>query len=210
MKRFARILLISTNVLFVSVSDLPMAARDKKSSQGQESKVREGSAVFNIKVPVNVVVVSILSSDHQGNPVRDLTAGELKVYEDGKPQPIHTFTQESYKAVQAPDTEKRTAPVTPEPETMGDRPHYVALMIDDLNGPAYDSLYRAIEAIKKYIAENINHLDQIGITSASGRIQIPFTSDAEVLRDQLVNLLTRLDRRQLSQPGCTQLTESRA
>ena len=210
MKRFARILLISANVLFVSLSSSPTAARDKKSSQGQESKAKEGPAAFNLKVPVNVVVVSILASDHQGNPVRDLTAKEFKVYEDGKPEPIHTFTQESYKAVQAPDAENRTRAVTPEPETVGDFPHYVALMIDDLNGPAYDSSYRAIEAIKKYIAENINHRDQISITSASGRIQIPFTSDAEVLRDQLVNLLTRLDRRQLSQPGCAQLTESQA
>jgi VWFA-related protein len=209
MRRFAKILLISTNVLLVSLCSSPTAARDKKSSQGQESKAKE-TATFNLKVPVNVVVVSIVANDHQGNPVRDLTAEEFKVYEDGKPQSIHTFAKESYKVVQTPDAEKRTAAVTPEPETIGDRPHYIALMIDDLNAPAYDSLYRTIEAIKKYIAENINHGDQIGITSASGRIQIPFTSDAEVLRDQLVNLVTRLDRRQLSQLGCAQLTESQA
>src|SRR5262249_16893838 len=112
MKRFTRILMISANALSMGLSFSPAAARDKKSSQNQQSQAKESPATFDLKVPVNVVVVRIVASDHQGNPVRDLTAEEFKVSEDSRPQPVHTFTMESYQAVQTPDAEKKTEAVT--------------------------------------------------------------------------------------------------
>ncbi|HVN82096.1 MAG TPA: VWA domain-containing protein [Terriglobia bacterium] len=198
------------SALLVGLCSFPAVAKEKKPSQGQESKTKEDTSAFSLKIPVNVVVVNASVTDKQGNAVKDLVIGDFKVYEDGKPQPIHTFARESYKAVQGTDGENNAQAVTPEPETVGDRPHFIALMIDDLNAPAFDTLYRTVEAVKKYLADGTQTGDQIGITSASGRIQVPFTNDVEVLRDQLVTLLSKLDRRRPMQAGCAELTETQA
>ena len=142
-----------------------------------------------------MVIVSAIVNDSHGNPVRDLSSEEFKVYEDGKLQPIHTFGRESYKPVQEPGKEQTTRTTAQEPEAAGDQPHYIALMIDDLNAPSDESLYRTVEAIKKYVSQNIRTLDQVAIASTSGRIQIPFTNDASALRDELASLPKKLDRR---------------
>jgi VWFA-related protein len=192
----------------------PVVGKEKKSPQNQEAKTKEITSSFSLKIPVNVVVVSAMATDRQGKPVRDLSVEDFKVYEDGKPQPIHTFARESTKAVQAPEQAKEgdetATAATPEAETTADHPHFIALMIDDLNAPAYHELYRTVEAVKKYLSADIGPGEQISITSTSGRIQVPFTNDAEVLRDQLTTLLTRLDRRPLLQAGCAEMTESQA
>lgn len=185
-------------------------AKDKKSAKSQESNTTETTGAFNLKVPVNVVIVSAIVNDSHGNPVRDLSSEEFKVYEDGKLQPIHTFGKESYKPVQEPGKEQTTTSTTQEPEAAGDQPHYIALMIDDLNAPSDESLYRTVEAIKQYVSQNIRALDQVAIASTSGRIQIPFTNDTSALRDELAALPKKLDRRKGLKTSCIELTESQA
>jgi VWFA-related protein len=207
----------SSKVLLILVSGLllgswlgSVAAKEKKSPQNQEVKTKEITSSFSLKVPVNVVLVSAMATDKQGKPVRDLSVEDFKVYEDGKPQPIHTFARESYKAVQTTEEDKTAGAATPEAETADGRPHFIALMIDDLNAPAYDALYRTVEAVKKYLAADLRPGDQIGIISTSGRVQVSFTNDVEVLRDQLLTLLSKLDKRRPLQAGCAELTESQA
>src|SRR5512136_134034 len=75
----------------------PAHTQDKKPGQ---KETKTGQAPFAFKVPVDVVVVNATVTDAKGKPVLDLTADDFKVFEDGKPQPIHTFTLETYKAVQ--------------------------------------------------------------------------------------------------------------
>ena len=205
-----RKLLFLTGFLIIGFCFKLLNAKEKKNPQAEESKGQEATSSFSLKIPVNVVVVSAVATDKQGNPVRDLAVEDFKVYEDGKPLPIHTFAKESYKALQTPAGTKTAEPTTPESAPEGERTQFVALMIDDLNGPGYETMYRSVEAIKKYIAKDFHSGDQIGITSTSGRIQIPFVSDPEVLGDQLGTMLSKLEKRQSLQPGCAQLTESQA
>src|SRR6185295_12728020 len=144
--RFASLLAIA---LLVTLCVWTTLAKEKKSAQGQESNSTETTGTFNLKVPVNVVVVSAIVNDSHGNPVRDLSGEDFKVYEDGKLQPIHTFGKETYKPVQEPGKEKTSTTTPKEPETPVDLPHYIVLMIDDLDAPADESLYLTVEAIKK-------------------------------------------------------------
>jgi VWFA-related protein len=196
--------------LIVTLCLWPAFAKDKKGPQGKESNTTETTGAFNLKVPVNVVVVSAIVNDSHGKPVRDLSSEDFKVYEDGKLQPIHTFGRESYKPVQEPGKEQTSTTIPQEPESPVDQPHYVALMIDDLNAPADESLYRTVEAIKKYLSQNLNAEDLFAIASTSGNIQVPFTNDASALRDELDSLPKRLDRRKGLQTGCIEMTESQA
>jgi VWFA-related protein len=205
--RFTPLLVIA---LLVTLCLWTTLAKEKKSAKGQESSTTETTGAFNLKVPVNVVVVSAIVNDSHGNPVRDLSSEEFKVYEDGKLQPIHTFGKESYKPIQEPGKDQASTETAQEPDTAGDQSHYIALMIDDLNSPSDESLYLAVEAIKKYISQNIRALDQVAIASTSGKIQIPFTHDVSALHDELAALPKKLDRRKGMQTSCIELTESQA
>src|SRR6516162_4719340 len=179
--------------LLVVVCAGPLVGAEKKSSQSEKAKAEAETSAFSLKVPVNVVVVSAIATDKQGNPVHDLSAEDFKVYEDGKPLPIHTFARESYNPTQVAGTERTEDATAPEEERTGARPHYVALLVDDLNAPAFDSLSRAVEAIKSYVSGSIQEGDLVSVASMSGLVQIPFTSDREVLRDQLASLPMHLD-----------------
>ena len=73
---------------------------DDKTSKAAGKKEAGKSDTFTLKVPVDVVVVNAIVTDKQEKLVKDLTKDDFKVYEDGKLQPIHTFSLESYKAVE--------------------------------------------------------------------------------------------------------------
>ena len=55
---------------------------------------------FTFRVPVDVVVVNATARDGKGNPVSDLHKEDFRIYEDGQPQPIHTFSVETYRSRQ--------------------------------------------------------------------------------------------------------------
>ena len=61
-----------------------------QSSQGQKLE-EEAPSKFTVKVPVEVVVVHATVTDKKGRPVKDLTADDFKVYEDGKIQRIQSL-----------------------------------------------------------------------------------------------------------------------
>ena len=62
------------------------------------------------------MIVTVTATDKQGRPVRDLTSGEFTLFEDGKPQPIHTFALESYKTIMELNP-KGENPHTPQSKT---------------------------------------------------------------------------------------------
>ena len=62
-------------------------------------------STFGVKV--NAVVINAAVTDKSGNPVTDLTAGDFKLYDDGKPQNIQTFALES---IDPPELEKAQVP----------------------------------------------------------------------------------------------------
>lgn len=75
------------------------AAAGAAQKRGSEPDVAAGEPEsgpeFTIKVPVNVVPVSVTVTDKAGRPVTDLTAADFKLFEDGKRQRIQSFEIES-------------------------------------------------------------------------------------------------------------------
>ena len=111
-------------VYLVAVSLVIGTDENGKKEGSTAKKTPEKTDIFTFKVPVDVVVVSIVASDKSGNPVKDLTMNDFRVYEDGKPVPIHTFSLESYKSTQ-PVHSNRTQSVEVEPGTLS-KPEEVA------------------------------------------------------------------------------------
>jgi len=91
-------LLILISSLGASVGWLPrFRADDLKRARAKSAQPDEKTSEFTFKVRVNTVVVPVKVTDAEGKPVRDLTAEDFKIQEDGKVQAIQTFAVEDFK-----------------------------------------------------------------------------------------------------------------
>lgn len=180
-----------------------------------KQKTHKGSVPqppFTFKVPVDVVVVSAIVTDKNGKLVKDLTIKDFKVYEDGKPQPVHTFSLETYHPVQQAPTatsqeDNKEVAQEGEPATS---PRYFSLLVDDLNSPSAANFQYVIEAMKKFVTNQILPADLVMISVLSGRAELPFTSDKESLMRFLEELHHKLNLMRTAKSQCPQMTELQA
>ncbi len=165
----------------------------------------------DFKVPVDVIVVSAVVTDREGEPVLGLAVDDFKVFEDGKPQPIHTFALESYKATQSIDRNGQKAPVAADREEASEpaQPRLFSIVIDDLSTER-ELYYPITEAVQKFVDEDLLPGDQVAILSASGRIQHPFTTDRQLLRAELGELNKKLNMSSVTRSTCPILTDLQA
>jgi VWFA-related protein len=184
-------------------------SQDRKAGQ---KKPDPDQTQFTFKVPVDVVVVNVTVTDKKGNAILDLTVDDFKIYEDGKAQPIHTFTLESYKAIQLPSagSEKGGAEARNAAEAPNfTQPRLFSIMIDDVTS-SREYYYSVKEAMRKFVEQDLGPGDQVAIFSGSGRVQHPFTSDRQQLQAEVDSLLERLDGSTASRSTCPTLTDLQA
>jgi len=187
------------------------ADQDPKKPAQKSQKEGEKPPSFTVKVPVDVVVLNATVTDKQGNPVKDLTVDDFKVFEDGKPQPIHTFALESYKATQITDKAgKVLGPDGTGVQEEVNQARLISLVIDDITVSSQDPYVRTIEAMRKFVEQDLGPGDQVAILSASGRVQFPFTSDKALLLDEVSGLHLKLDRSRVVRTGCPEMPDSQA
>src|SRR6516164_9339775 len=123
-------------------------------------------AAGTIKVETRVVLVDAVVTDKKGNYIRDLTANDFAVWEDGKKQEVTSFSRE---------------------DTSGDpsRPqkHYMVLFFDDTTMEFGDQA-KARDAAAKFLDANADPTRLIAIAEFGGVLRIAqnFTSDAERLK----------------------------
>jgi VWFA-related protein len=204
-------------VCFFLLLSLPPAAFNggDQAALSDKQKTPKGSPPpppFTFKVPVDVVVVNAVVTAKDGKPVKDLTIQDFRVFEDGNPQPIHTFSLESYhpfQQISADTSLKKNKEVPPviEPATS---PRYFSLIVDDLNSPSASHFQYAIEAMKKFVTTQVMPPDLVMISALSGRAEIPFTSDRDGLMRFLEELHHKLNLFRTAQSQCPQMTELQA
>jgi VWFA-related protein len=172
---------------------------------------RERQQPPEFKVPVDVIIVSASVMDQKGEPVLGLTVDDFKVYEDGKPQPIHSFALESYQATQAVDPRGENIPAEATGEAASEpaQPRLFSIVIDDLS-TARELYYPVTEAVQKFVDEDLLPGDQVSILSASGRAQHPFTTDKQLLRAELGDLYKKLSMSSVTRSTCPALTDLQA
>jgi len=183
-------------------------AQDNKSSQ---KNTKTDQTPFTFKVPVDVIVVNATVTDSKGKPVLNLAADDFKVFEDGKPQTIHTFTLETYKATQSLEAagQKPPAEVRRDDVPNFTQPRLFSLVIDDV-ASAREYLYSTTEAARKFVEQDLGPADQVAIFAASGRAQHPFTNDKQLLLAEIGSLYQKTDFRGITRSTCPTLTDLQA
>ena len=198
--------------LFLLLATLGMAADKVPKKDSGNPKKEDKSETYTFKVPVDVVVVNAVVTDKQGNPVKDLKVDEFKVYEDGHLEPIHTFALESYKATQSQASQGPTGAVTTETEqdAGSSQLRMISLVVDDLATSGPESFAYAQEALKKLLAVGMDPGDLVSLTTASGSVNQPFTSDRDLLLSLVAELHKKVQRAGTAKSECPELTDLQA
>ena len=189
-------------------------------SQQAEPTQADPEAEFTFRVPVDVVVVRAIVTE-RGKPVTDLAVEDFTVFEDGKPLPIQSFTQESYEIVRSHEheigqqeapTSGASAEATPAPSAGPalSRPHFISLLIDDVTSPSHGALKRTVDAIERFVQERVQPGDRVALVAASGKFHQPFTADRERLLQAVRLLPGKLNRRQLVRSDCPAISDLQA
>jgi Ca-activated chloride channel homolog len=97
MSRACRGLVPSLVIILIALSPTPSGgARARQKGQSQEGRPQsQDGAGTTIRLGTQLVNVLFSVTDKQNRYVNDLTASDVKVLEDGKPQEIFTFKRES-------------------------------------------------------------------------------------------------------------------
>ena len=119
-----------------------------------------------IKVETRVVLVDTVVTDKKGNYIRDLATNNFKIWEDGKEQPVTSFSREDSAA---------------DPSHSGK--HYLVLFFDNSTMEFADQA-KARDAAAKFVDSNTGPDRLIAVVEFGGMVRITqnFTSDADRLK----------------------------
>lgn len=169
----------------------------------------------DFRASVNVVVLNATATDKEGNPVKDLTANEFRVYDDGKLQSIQTFALESFGSDDSEELEAPGAqPQGAAPKQSGTRPpmrpRMISVVIDDLTMESSAELVGIVDAVKQFIKNDMNAGDQVAILSGSRKVQIPFSDNRQHLLEELAFVPEKLNMETTVRPCGPELTDLEA
>lgn len=158
---------------------------------------------YTLKARTEVVLVNVVARDKQGNLVRDLTADDFTVLEDGKQQKVASFDIENTDAI--PDLSAGPAQANvlgaiktkPQPKTAEAQPSEPALkdrrlliLFFDLSAMQPDEVDRSVTAAQKYVDQQMRPADLVSVVSLGTgvRVEQDFTSDRALLKQALDRL----------------------
>ena len=161
----------------------------------------DGQLVID-SVEVSVVNVDVSVTDRKGDPVPDLRPEDFEIFEDGEPVPITNFdfvirSRESATPV-APAPVQVSSPTSSSPGSVADGPAYVVIYFDQINlRPQNRNLL--LKQMTGFVDRGLSPEDQVMVVTAGAGlvVELPFTTDRQVLRDTLETLRKRSTGRTL-------------
>ncbi len=177
----------------------PKPAADTPSSQPSKAEAQQKKEVLvqdtgnTFKLRVNLVQVHVIVRGNAGKPVEGLHKEDFQLYDNGKLQPITTFTVETAQSrkerTEAPEKtqENEGEPATGASAILPER--FVALTFDDVHLKMQDAGPLRVAAAKFVGA--MAPVDRVGIFSTSGQLTQDFTSGKEALKQKLMGVMPR-------------------
>ena len=139
----------------------------------------------------------------------DLNVADFRVYEDGKLQPIRSFSRESYLPTPlSPTTVADDRSVVE--ESASGRQRYVSIILDDLTLANPRLARSCIDALKIFVSEQMTERDLVSIQTASGRVRLPFTSNKKTLLYIIEGMPEQIRMTGSARSGCPVLTDLQA
>jgi VWFA-related protein len=148
----------------------------------------------DVSIGAAEVVVDVVVRDAKGRIVKDLSAADFEIAEDGVAQDISSFRLVSRAADEVSEPAPESAPAataTPAAPTRRgpavlaeDSPAEVSAVAIVFDRLAHDARVRARDAASKFVKESLRTDDLVGVfvTDFSLRVLQPFTRDPELVR----------------------------
>src|SRR6266404_6829647 len=155
-----------------------------------EVVTRDSSTTFTVRV--NVVLVRVVVRDQNGKVVDNLKKEDFQLFDNRKPQTISTFSLEtpaSHIVPVAVSDHPGTAAEKVQPAVATLPQRFVSLLFDDLHLSMEDANYDRVAASK--IFDSMAASDRVAIYTTSGQFAQEFTSDREVLKKALNQIVPR-------------------
>lgn len=143
-------------------------------AQPQDAKVKESITVSVVEVPVTVV-------DHDGNPIRGLTAANFQMYDDGKLRTVTGIDSIDFASAQSMSA---ISPMNP-----AARRNFLILFDLTFSSPA--SITRAQEAARNFVTTSVAKRDRVAVGTIDAqkgfRLLTAFTSDRKLVDGAIAN-----------------------
>jgi VWFA-related protein len=136
-------------------------------ASGQPGAAQNQAPTTVVKAQTNLVLVDVVVTDKKGNYVRDLEQKDFRVSEDGKEQPINSFSRAS----------EPNAPNAPAPR------RYLVLFFDESTMDLGDQA-RARQAAGQFVSKTASNGRLMAVVDFGGALQITqnFTADSDRLQ----------------------------
>jgi VWFA-related protein len=152
---------------------------------------------------VEQVIVDLVVTNDDGEPVPGISRDDLIVKEDGVPQEIVSFD-----AVQLPDKPAEEPPPPPRVSTNThleeERGRTFAIVFDDMNLTPFRAR-DAKAAVASFLKTGVREGDYVSLVATSGSAW--WTARMESGRDKLIDTLKRLDGRRIPEASMERLTD---
>jgi VWFA-related protein len=152
---------------------------------------------------VQQVVVDVVVTDKKGAPVSGLTRDDMVVTEDGVPQKIVSFD-----AVALPDVPSPKAPPPPIVSTNSSRGEQrfrtFVIVFDDMHMTPWRA-HDAKTAVASFLEKGVREGDRVSLIATSGAAW--WTTRMTEGKDQLIDILKRLDGRLIPDRSMDQMTD---
>jgi len=153
-----------------------------------------------LRIESNVVRIDVEVTDRSGKPVKGLKASQFSVTDDGKPQPISTFSYEDIEAVEtAGETSAKPlviavdSPTPAAAEAAGEqtRDRRMIVLFFDLTSLATEDLLRAHDAAEKFLKQQMTPADLAAVVVFGTRLTVlsDFTNDRTKLAKAIAQLI---------------------
>ena len=210
MGRCMRILFrkFSIAALVFGLSTAPLALEGQNTDSGapQVPTARQG---FVLRSQANLVLVDVRVTS-KGKLVTDLTAKDFRVFEDGVPQTITSFSLENVEKLAQASTANGSPPTIDLDKLPPNIPpatilqdHRLTLLFFDVSSMQPDDLMRALKAATTFVKQRLTPADLVAVVTYTSSLRVVqnFTNDRDALSKALNGILVGEESSNLAAGG---------
>ena len=171
----------------------PAKPADPASTSPATAEVVTRDSATSFKVRVNLVLLRVVVRDQNGKVVDNLKKEDFQLFDNRKPQTISTFSLETPASHAVPILTVSDHPdagaIEKSSVAAGLPQRFVTLLFDDLHLAMEDAVNVRVAAAKVF--DSMAPSDRVAIYTTSGQFSQEFTSDHELLRKSLNQVIAR-------------------
>src|SRR5271163_4838509 len=199
----------SAPVVVAPPAPAPVAAPARQ-SPAQQAAAHQSSAV--LRSSSDLVRIDVEVNDKSGKPIKNLSANQFTVTDEGKPQAITSFSYADIEAIETATADDakpivvavdNDGPNSPSADAISDAllDRRLIVLFFDLTSMQTDDLIRAHDAADKFVKHQMTKADVVAVVVFSTRINVlaNFTNDRTVL-NKAIALLTPDNSANLASP----------